>query len=331
MEELIRIEGLKKYYSFAQGVFGGKKYQIKAVDGVTLSVNRGEVFGIVGESGCGKSTLARLLIRLEEPTENRILYQGRNIFAMSGSELKHLRRKIAMVFQDPALSLNPRFTIGQALTRQLKVNGIAGDEIGGRLKKVMADIGLDESYLERYPHQLSGGEQQRASIARAIILNPEFLILDEPTSALDVSIQAQILNLLLDIQREYNLTYFFITHNLHVVRYVSDRIGVMYLGSIVEVGPAQEVYAHPLHPYTFGLISAAPILSPRLRSQEKFMLPGEPPSAIHAPKGCSLHPRCPYKTARCEQEQPELREITPGHLAACHYAPINVMRLKGKL
>ena len=330
MEELIRIEGLKKHYSFARGVFGGKKYQIKAVDGVTLSVNHGEVFGVVGESGCGKSTLARLLIRLEEPTENRILYQSRDIFAMSGSELKQLRRKIAMVFQDPALSLNPRFTIGQALTRQLKVNGISSDEIGGRLKKVMADIGLDESYLARYPHQLSGGEQQRASIARAIILNPEFLILDEPTSALDVSIQAQILNLLLDIQREYNLTYFFITHNLHVVRYVSDRIGVMYLGRIVEVGPAQEVYAHPLHPYTYGLICAAPILSPRLRSQEKFMLPGEPPSAIHAPKGCSLHPRCPYKTAKCEQEQPELREITPGHMAACHYAPIAEMRLKGK-
>ena len=331
MEELIRIEGLKKHYSFARGVLGGKKYQIKAVDGVTLSVNKGEVFGIVGESGCGKSTLARLLIRLEEPTENRILYQGRDIFAMSGSELKQLRRKIAMVFQDPALSLNPRFTIGQALTRQLKVNGIGNDEIGGRLKKVMADIGLDESYLARYPHQLSGGEQQRASIARAIILNPEFLILDEPTSALDVSIQAQILNLLLDIQREYNLTYFFITHNLHVVRYVSDRIGVMYLGRIVEVGPAQEVYAHPLHPYTYGLICAAPILSPRLRSQEKFMLPGEPPSAIHAPKGCSLHPRCPFKTERCEQEQPELREITPGHMAACHYAPITAMRLKGTL
>lgn len=328
MEELIRIEGLKKYYSFARGALGGKKYQVKAVDDVTLSVNRGEVFGIVGESGCGKSTLARLLIRLEEPTENRILYQGRDIFAMPGTELKHLRRKIAMVFQDPALSLNPRFTIGQALTRQLVVNGIGREEIGGRLKKVMEDIGLDETYLERYPHQLSGGEQQRASIARAILLNPEFLILDEPTSALDVSIQAQILNLLLDIQQKYRLTYFFITHNLHVVRYISDRIGVMYLGSIVEVGPAKEVYERPLHPYTYGLICAAPILSPRLRSNEKFMLPGEPPSAIHVPNGCRLHPRCPFKTERCEKEPPQLREITPGHMAACHYAPIGAMRLK---
>ena len=326
MEELIRIDGLKKYYSFVRGALGGKKYQIKAVDDVTLSVNKGEVFGIVGESGCGKSTLARLLIRLEEPTENRILYEGRDIFGMSGTELKQLRRKIAMVFQDPALSLNPRFTIGQALTRQLKVNGIGKDEIDGRLRQVMCDIGLDETYLARYPHQLSGGEQQRASIARAIILNPEFLILDEPTSALDVSIQAQILNLLLSIQQAYHLTYFFITHNLHVVRYISDRIGVMYLGSIVEVGPANEVYERPLHPYTYGLICAAPILSPRLRSKEKFILPGEPPSAIHVPTGCRLHPRCPYKTDLCEKEEPKLRAITPDHMVACHYAPIAAMQ-----
>jgi oligopeptide/dipeptide ABC transporter ATP-binding protein len=327
MEELIRIEGLKKYYAFSRGTLGTKKYQVKAVDGITLSVNRGEVFGIVGESGCGKSTLARLLIRLEEPTENHILYEGRDIFRMPGTELKHLRRKMAMVFQDPALSLNPRFTIGQALIRQLKVNGINGrEETGSRLRKVMEDIGLDETYLARYPHQLSGGEQQRASIARAILLNPEFLILDEPTSALDVSIQAQILNLLLDIRQTYNLTYFFITHNLHVVQYISDRIGVMYLGSIVEVGPAKEVYERPLHPYTYGLICAAPILSPRLRSKEKFILPGEPPSAIHVPTGCRLHPRCPFKTGRCEKEPPELREIAPGHMAACHYAPIAEMR-----
>ena len=326
MEELIRIEHLKKYYTFSSGALGGKAYQVKAVDDVSLSVRRGEVFGVVGESGCGKSTLARLLIRLELPTQNRILYDGRDIFTMGGADLKELRRKVSMVFQDPALSINPRFTIRQALERQLIINGVDKKEMDGRMVRVMADIGLDESYLARYPHQLSGGEQQRASIARAIILKPEFLILDEPTSALDVSIQAQILNLLLDIQQAYNLTYFFITHNLHVVRYVSDRIGVMYLGNIVEVGPTEEVTDSPLHPYTYGLVCAAPVLSPRLRDRERFMLPGEPPSAIHVPSGCRLHPRCPFKTELCEREQPRLREILPGRMAACHHAPIAGMK-----
>ncbi len=326
MEELIKIDGLKKYYSFQRGILGTRKYRIKAVDDVNLAVGQGEVFGIVGESGCGKSTLARLLMRLEEPTENRILYRGRDIFSMSPAELLSYRRKAAMVFQDPALSLNPRFTVGQALARQLKVNGVPREETEKRLREAMRDIGLDETYLSRYPHQLSGGEQQRASIARAILLKPDFLILDEPTSALDVSIQAQILNLLLDIQQAYRLTYFFITHNLHVVRYISDRIGVMYLGRIVEVGPADEVYRRPLHPYTYGLISAAPVLSPRLRNLEKFLLPGEPPSAIRVPEGCPLHPRCPYRTALCEKEAPPLREVFPGHKAACHHAPVAGMR-----
>lgn len=326
MEELIRIEGLKKTYSFARGALGTKTYQIRAVDGVRLTIQRGEVFGLVGESGCGKSTLARLVMRLEEPTEGNILFEGKDIFGLSGAELKALRKKLAMVFQDPALSLNPRFTIGRALARQLQVNDIPKDEIGERIRVVMHDIGLDESYLARYPHQLSGGEQQRASIARAILLKPAFLVLDEPTSALDVSIQAQILNLLLDIQQAYKLSYLFITHNLHVVRYISDRIGVMYLGGIVEAGPAKDVYERPLHPYTYGLISAAPVASPRLRGRERFILPGEPESAMRAPSGCRLHPRCPFKTQLCEREAPILREIFPGHLAACHYAPIEGMR-----
>lgn len=318
MDELFRLNNVKKYYSFKRGIVKKRISNIKAVDDVTLTIYKGETLGIVGESGCGKSTLARLLIKLTEPTENKILYDGTDITRLSGNSLKQFRKKIGMVFQDPASSLNPRQTIGQALKRQLVINGINKKDIPEIIKKALTDVGLDETFWDRYPHQLSGGQQQRASIARAIILKPEFLILDEPTSALDVSVQAQILNLLLDIQKEYNLTYFFITHNLHIVRYMSDRIGVMYLGKMVEIGPVEEVYNRPRHPYTYGLMSASPILSPKERDRDKFILPGEPPSVINPPEGCRLYPRCPYRTDLCTTEAPQLRAIGHDHQVACY-------------
>lgn len=318
MEELIKIENVKKYYTYKKGIINKKEYHTKAVDMVSFSIFKGETLGIVGESGCGKSTLARLLLKLTEPTDSKIIYRGNNILKFSGKTLREYRKKIGMVFQDPASSLNPRSTIWQALRRQLIINGIDKSELDKIIIKTIKDVGLDESFLDRYPHQLSGGQQQRVSIARAIILKPEFLILDEPTSALDVSVQAQILNLLLDIQKEYNLTYFFITHNLHVVRYISDRIGVMYLGKLVELGTIEEIYNNPAHPYTYGLLSASPILSPIDRGRKKFMLVGEPPSAVNPPEGCRLHPRCPYKISICEENTPELMDIGKNHRVACH-------------
>lgn len=318
MEELIKIENLRKYYSYKKGIIRKDVFHTKAVDDVSFSIYKGETIGIVGESGCGKSTLARLLLRLTEPTDSKILYEGKNILEFSGRQLREFRKKIGMVFQDPASSLNPRATIRQALRRQLIINGIDKSELDKIIIKTIRDVGLDESFLDRYTHQLSGGQQQRVSIARAIILKPEFLILDEPTSALDVSVQAQILNLLLDIQKEYKLTYFFITHNLHVVRYISDRIGVMYLGKLVELGTIDEIYKNPVHPYTYGLLSASPILSPSNRGRNKFTLIGEPPSAVCPPGGCRLHPRCPYKLDICEKEVPELIDVGKNHSAACH-------------
>lgn len=320
MEKLLEVKNLKKYFTIKKGLINKKVFNVKAVDDVSFDVLKGETLGLVGESGCGKTTMARLILRLAFPTDNTILYKGKNIFKASGSELREFRKKIGIVFQDPASSLNPRVTIGDSLKRPLVINGIGKREADELIKETINKVNLGHELLTRYPYQLSGGQQQRASIARAIMLRPEILVLDEPTSALDVSVQAQTLNVLLQLQEEYNLTYVFITHNLSVVRYMSDRICVMYIGKIMEIASVEEIYKNPMHPYTAGLLSAAPPLSPRDRERSKFILSGDPPSLINPPSGCRLNPRCPYAEDKCRELTPELVEVKPGHQVACHKA-----------
>ena len=320
MNKILELNRLKKYYTVKKGLIQKKSYSIKAVDDVSFDVCEGETLGLVGESGCGKTTIGRLILRLIEPTDNTILFKGRDIFKASSRELKSIRRKMGIVFQDPAASLNPRVTIYDSLKRLLVINGIGAQEAQEMIKETIDKVHIGEELLERYPQQLSGGQQQRASIARAIMLKPEFLVLDEPTSALDVSVQAQILNVLLQLQQEFRLTYLFITHNLSVVRYISDRICVMYVGKIMEIAPTEIIYENPLHPYTVGLMASAPVLSPRERQRAKFFLAGDPPSLLDPPAGCRLVLRCPFCFDLCQEVTPELKEVSPGHFVACHRA-----------
>jgi len=320
MSSLVKVGNIKKHFTFTEGFIKRRVSRIRAVDGVSFNIRRGETFGLVGESGSGKTTIARLIMRLIEPTENTVYFKDMDIFAAQGKELRELRKAMSMVFQDPASSLNPRATILDSIRRPLELNGYSKQDIKTLVDEIIAKVAMGKELLSRYPHQLSGGQQQRASIARALIMKPELIVLDEPTSALDVSVQAQILNLLLDIQQEFNLTYLFITHNLSVVRYVSDRIGVMYLGKMMEIATVDELYAHPMHPYTLGLLSSAPALSPRERNRRKLILSGDPPSLINPPSGCRLHPRCPYAEEICRKKAPELLEQKPGHFVACHRA-----------
>jgi oligopeptide/dipeptide ABC transporter ATP-binding protein len=294
MDKILEVRNIKKYFSISRGLIRKKTMTVKAVDDVSFDLYRGEVFGLVGESGSGKTTMARLVLRLTQPTDQTILFEGDDIFAAKGKTLEKIRRKMSVVFQDPAASLNPRSTIRDSLQRPLEVHGIDPKEAERRIQEVTGQVSLGTELLDRYPHQLSGGQQQRASIARALVLEPRLLVLDEPTSALDVSVQAQILNLFLDLQQKYDLTYLFITHNLSVVKYICDRIGVMYLGRIMEIADVESLYEKPLHPYTMGLLSSAPVLDPRLRNRRKILLSGEPPSLIDPPPGCLLAPRCPY-------------------------------------
>jgi len=319
-EILVDVKKVKKYYTMKSGLIKKRTIQVKAVDDVSFSIFRGEILGLVGESGSGKTTLARLIMRLTKPTENSVYFEGEDIFEASGMRLEQIRKKMGIVFQDPAASLNPRSTIRATLRRPLVINGQKGQQIRQLLKAIIAEVNLGETYLRRYPHMLSGGQQQRVSVARALVLRPRFIVLDEPTSALDVSVQAQILNLLLEVQKTHGLTYLFISHDLNVVRYMSDRIGVMYMGKLIEIGPAEAVYFNPKHPYTLGLLSSAPILTPRARRLRRFKLAGEPPSMIHPPAGCRLHPRCPFVEDLCKIKPPALKEIAPGHFAACHRA-----------
>lgn len=322
MEPLVHFQDTSKHFAIEKGLIRKTVRHVRAVDRVTLDVRRGETFGLVGESGSGKTTLARLIPYLAKPTGGSVFFDGQDLARASGTELTKLRRRMGIVFQDPASSLMPRWTVRSSILRPLVLQGIGRREAAARLAETISLVNLGEDLLDRYPHQLSGGQQQRASIARALILRPEMLILDEPTSALDVSVQAQILNLLLDLQQQFGLTYLFITHNLSVVRYLSDRIGVMYLGKIVEVGPTQELYRQPLHPYTAALLSASPPLNPRRRERKRYGLVGDPPSLIHPPAGCSLHPRCPFAQEVCRQSPPDLAESEPGgaRRVACHRA-----------
>lgn len=320
MEKIIEIRNLKKYYSLKKGLFKKKITHIRALDNISLDINEGETMGLVGESGCGKTTLGRSILKLIEPTSGSIFFEGSDTSKASGESLKELRKKMSIVFQDPFSSLNPRFTVRTSLARTLVVNGVKTEMIDSIVKEVIHKVNLGEELLFRYPHQLSGGQQQRVSIARAIILKPKFLILDEPTSSLDISVQAQILNLLLDLQEKYKLTYLFISHNLSVVNYISDRIGVMYLGKLIELAPVDEINTNPRHPYTLALFSSSPVLSPKYRKRKKLILAGEPGSIIKPPTGCRFHPRCPHAEDICKTELPELRKIKENHWVACHRA-----------
>lgn len=323
-ENIIEINNIKKYFEISSGIFKKKTTYIKAVDDVSMTIKKGEIVGLVGESGSGKTTLARLILKLISPTESTVFINSIDIFKADDKKMREIRKYVSVVFQDPAASLNPRVTIGESIMRPLLINGVKKDLANDKAKEVLEKVKLDKSYLERYPHQLSGGQQQRVSIARALILEPKVMILDEPTSALDISVQAQILNLLLELQKEYNLTYLMITHDLNVVRYISDKIAVMYLGKLVEFGDTDDVFDSPKHPYTKGLIASSPVLNPRKRDRKKFLMKGEPDSLINLPPGCRLSSRCPYKTEECTNNIPELEDIGNGHFTSCFkYKEIN--------
>ncbi len=315
---LIEVENLKKYYPVKGGIIPHTVRQIRAVDGVSFFVKKGETLGLVGESGCGKSTVGRQLVGLEKPTGGRILYRGTELGGRTADK-KALQTKLQMVFQDPYSSLNPRKHIYEILSQPMLYHRISTKQtIGKDVERLLDMVGLPKNVLGRYPHEFSGGQRQRIGIARALSLNPEFLVCDEPVSALDVSIQAQILNLLKSLQKDLGLTCLFVGHGLGAVNYVSDRIAVMYLGKIVETGPAKEVFCHPVHPYTRALIDAVPVADPKQR-REKKILSGEIASASNPPEGCRFHPRCPYACSACSQEEPQLMETKPqsGHFAAC--------------
>jgi len=327
MKKIIEITNLKKYFSIKKGLFKKKIIHIKALDNISLDINEGETLGLVGESGCGKTTLGRTILRLIEPTSGSMFFKGSNTSKASGESLKELRKKMSIVFQDPFSSLSPRLTIRTSLARPLIINGVKRKMIESKIKEVIHKVNLGAELLFRYPHQLSGGQQQRVSIARAIILKPKFLILDEPTSSLDISVQAQILNLLLDLQEEYKMTYLFISHDLNVVNYISDRISIMYLGKLIELASVDEINTNPRHPYTLGLYSSSPILSPKYRKRKKIVMSGEPGSIIDPPAGCRFYPRCPYAKDICKTELPQLREIKENHWVACHRAEkINIAK-----
>lgn len=315
---LLKVSGLKKYFPIKKGLLGKTDSYVKAVDDLSFYVNEGETLGIVGESGCGKSTTGRALMRLLEPTEGTIEFDGKELTALSTEEMRKTRRDIQMVFQDPYASLNPRHTVERILSEPLLVHGMKNAK--ERKKKVhefLEVVGLSAYHAQRYPHQFSGGQRQRIGIARALMTNPKLIIADEPVSALDVSIQAQVLNLMQDLQKDFQLTYIFIAHDLGVVRHISDRVAVMYLGKIVEIADSEQLYAKPLHPYTQALLSAVPVPDPDFQSDD-VMLEGDMPNPANPPKGCAFHTRCPFKMDICSQVTPTLGEEETGHSVACH-------------
>ncbi len=318
---VLRVKELKKYFSIKSGFLIQKTVgYVKAVDGVSFEVKKGKTFGLVGESGCGKTTTGRSIIRLIKPTAGIIEFLGADIANMDDKELKPYRTKIQIVFQDPMSSLNPRLSIGEALSEPLlyhkRVNSKA--EANVVIKDLLVKVGLKSYHIDRYPHQFSGGQRQRIALARAIILNPDLIVLDEPTSSLDVSVQAQIINLLLYLQKEMGMGYIFISHDLSVVRFISDEVGVMYLGRIVEYGRSDEIFTNPMHPYTKGLLAAAPIPDPKVKRSREDMITGKVPSPINRPKGCFFHPRCKYKKAICDSEYPPLVKVSDTHWVSCH-------------
>ena len=315
-QDLVRVRGLFKHFPVT-----GSEDAVRAVDGVTFEIYKGETLGLVGESGCGKSTVGRCLLRLVEPTRGELEFEGRDVLSLSGGELRRLRREMQIIFQDPYASLNPRLRVRDIVGEPLVVHGI-GDKAARRerVAELLRKVGLDPDYMHRYPHEFSGGQRQRIGIARALALNPKLIVADEPVSALDVSVQAQVINLLEDLQQEFDLTYLFISHGLAVVEHISTRVAVMYLGRIVEVATAQELYANPLHPYTRALLSAIPVPDPT-RKRERIVLRGDVPTPIDPPSGCRFHTRCPDAIPDCARIDPDLREVTPGHRVACIRVP----------
>ncbi len=322
---LLEVKHLKQYFPIREGViFAREVERVHAVDDVSFELSEGETVGLVGESGCGKTTLSRTLMRLLDPTDGEIRFRGADVTHAGRRGLEPLRREMQMVFQDPFASLNPRKTVRQIVSVPLRLHGMSKDDAFRRVGELLDSVGLAAEHAGRYPHEFSGGQRQRIGIARALALEPKLIVLDEPVSALDVSVQAQIVNLLEDLQDEFGLSYLFVAHDLSVVRHVSDRIAVMYLGKLMEVSPAEQLYTKPIHPYTSALLGAIPIPDPREnRARERILVSGEPPNPIDPPTGCVFHPRCPRATGVCETDEPPLVSYESGHVAACHH-PLNV-------
>ena len=321
MDILVQVRGLKKYFPITQGILIQREIgAVKAVDDVSFDIFRGETLGLVGESGCGKTTTGRTLIQLYKPTDGKVLFEGQDLSGMGDKDLRGLRKRMQMIFQDPYASLNPRWTISRIIGEPLRVHRIDGGRSNqARVEELLETVRLNANYMNRYPHEFSGGQRQRIGIARALASNPSFIVCDEPISALDVSIQAQIVNLLEDLQDQLGLTYLFIAHDLSMVRHICDRVAVMYLGMIVELASRDELYDQPLHPYTQALLSAVPVPDPRVtRARKRVILEGDPPSPADPPEGCRFHPRCPIAVDRCRSDQPLWREAEPGHWVACH-------------
>ncbi len=320
-DKLLQVESLTKYFYKPQGLFGQKKQIVKSVDHVTFDIMRNETLGLVGESGCGKTTVGRTITRLYEPTDGRIIFDGQDISHLTKKELLPYRKKMQMIFQDPYASLNARMTVMDIIREALDLHSDlkTKEEKSKRVYELLDRVGLMREHANRYPHEFSGGQRQRIGIARALAVDPEFIVCDEPISALDVSIQAQVVNMLEDLQREFGLTYLFIAHDLSMVRHISDRIGVMYLGKLVEIGPSEEIYSHHLHPYTEALLSSVPVPDPeKARAKEQIVLQGDIPSPIDPPSGCRFRTRCPRACEQCAQAEPELKPVGNDHFVACH-------------
>ena len=318
---ILQVNNLKMYFPIKRGVIQRVVGHVHAVDDVSFEVYKGETLGLVGESGCGKTTTGRTILKLYEPSDGNIVFEGKDLVNLHGEDMRMARRKIQMIFQDPYASLNPRMTVEQIIGEPLVVHGLArGHEIRDKVKDLLSLVGLNPAYVDRYPHEFSGGQRQRIGVARAIALQPDLIVCDEPISALDVSIQAQVVNLLEDLQRDFNLTYIFIAHDLSMVRHISTRVIVMYLGVFVELADRDELYSNPLHPYTIGLLSAVPIPDPFVEEKRKrIILEGDVPSPINPPSGCRFRTRCPLAQQLCAEERPEWQEVKPGHFVACHF------------
>ncbi len=321
-EVILEVKGLKKYFQLKKGFFGGNVQNLKAVDDINLQIKKGETFGLVGESGCGKSTTGRAFIRLYDITDGEIIFKGRDVSKLKEKEMGSFRKEMQMIFQDPYASLNSRMTVGDIIGEPLDIHGLAkGKERQERIYELLNRVGLSKDHAERYPHEFSGGQRQRIGIARALAVKPEFIICDEPTSALDVSIQAQIINMLEDLQEEFGLTYLFIAHDLSMVKHISNRIGVMYLGKMVEVASSDELHDAPMHPYTQGLLTSIPIPDPDGNAEiKREILEGDVPSPLNPPSGCRFRTRCKYAKDLCSTAEPEFKELKRDHFVACHFA-----------